>query len=183
MQLIDPKEELEMVIPGVVLIKPEERFSAIIGTATMHFRRYTSSQMIAVEARHPINEATGQPPNRMVTELLMECLWDWEGVVDRNKHPVPYTKELAQFISDQYRVQLIPKLTMSNPTDFTHITDSRIYYRRILPHEDDRIIAANTERGLKRDRAMIADQLKYAILGWDDVYNTEGELVPWQDDK
>lgn len=57
------------------------------------------------------------------------------------------------------------------------VAGAQIHYRRIPSYIQRRIEQKHTKRGLVDQRAMVDEALEYAILGWDDVENEQGQAV------
>ena len=181
MQLIDPNEELWMTVSGIVLIDPAEEWPAMVGNTEIFFRRYTGLEMMALEERFPLNER-GRRGNGFITELLILCLKRWNNVFDLKGQAVPYRDTLVEFVPEGDRLKMSRHFSKANPSSFPHVKTSRIKYRRILPHEDDRLLDKNTNQGRLNDRGMVLDVMDYCIQSWEAVYTWTGEEARFESD-
>lgn len=180
MQLIDTNEEFWMTVPGIILIEEEEEWDAMVGDTKIYFRRYTGLEMMELEARHPFN-ARGRRSNQFITDLIILCMKRWDNVKDAAGKAVEYHEGLAQYVPEQDRVKMIPHFSKCNPSGMTHIKHSRIKYRRIPPGEDDRLIDKHTQRGVLDERGLVLDVMDYCILGWEQVYQDNGQEADFHD--
>jgi hypothetical protein len=73
-------------------------------------------------------------------------------------------------------IQLIAETERHSVT----IAGTRIDYRRIPPFIQKQLEHKNTRRGVVDHRALVDAALEYAVLGWQDMQDAEGNAVPFQ---
>ena len=178
----DGAERLVMQVPGIVLVKPDiERYEFVDDDNSIFvFQRYISEQVAVWEKMYPIGP-DGARPNQYVTDILTHCLYTWKDVTYDDGEVVPFDKGLLKWTNETTRKQLIDIFRASTPPGVSPFV-SVIEYRRLPPHEEDRLISKHSDQGILDSRAMGADLLEYCITGWNKVVDWDGNQVEFNAD-